>query len=135
MTGVFQSSEHLRSAALIPCVGIFWLVDVKLVADRSALIDAEPYGDFLTTRGHYEVWEMWRRKGERWLRDNDMPIAILMAEYEEYPRGRIVYDVPNDLFTIYADRRLQGTETISAIVRLFGLENTNKEVRSDSHYR
>lgn len=121
--------------APVACIGIFWHVDGTLVADRCPLSDAEAYGDFLTTRGHYEVWEMWRRRGERWLRESQMPISILMCEYEEFPRGRIVYDVVNELFVIYADRRLQTTDTVAAITTLFGLQTEATEVRSDGHYR
>jgi len=130
--GLFRD---VTNSAETPCVGIFWHVDGTMVADRWPLVDAELYGDFLTSRGHYEVWETWRRKGERWLLQHHMPVSILMCEYEEFPRGRIVYDIHNDLFVIYADRRLQGADAISAIVRLFGLESSRTEVRSDGHYR
>jgi hypothetical protein len=37
------------------CLGIFWLVDGKLIIDSSPLSEAEPYGDHLThPRSRYE---------------------------------------------------------------------------------
>jgi hypothetical protein len=52
-----------------PCVGIYWGVpnqpgEISIVIDVSVLAEAEPYGDFLShPRGHYDVWEAWRRLG------------------------------------------------------------------------
>ena len=48
-----------------------------------------------------------------------LPAVVSGSEYEEFPRGRVVYNVPGTLFTIYADRRLQGPPIIAAICRTF----------------
>jgi hypothetical protein len=53
-----------RTAAEPPEVGIFWLVDGKLVIDRTALSKAENYGAFKVHPGdHCSVWEKFQRGG------------------------------------------------------------------------
>ena len=89
-----------------PQLGIFWVVqttDGEAARRRSAgcpLDQAEPYGDCLTFGpGHYETWDHWRR-------DRTVAPAVRAIvrsfEYEDWPRGRIVFDRSRDLFVLYA---------------------------------
>jgi hypothetical protein len=98
--------------------------------------EAEPYGDCLThATGHYERWEQWRKLGASRLAALGLPRQIAATEYEEWPRGRIVYEKPARRFIIYADRRLQGSDAIAAVETAFGLDRLEAVVRSDLHYR
>jgi hypothetical protein len=121
-------------------VGIFWGLpsvapEFDVVADALPLRDAEPYGDFLThPRGHYEVWERWRRAGPAGLKAQGLPSAIAWKEYDEVPRGRIVYERPSGSFILYADRLLQTPSVLSLILVRFGLTAAKTRVRSDQHY-
>jgi hypothetical protein len=90
-------------------VGIFWGIPdgqtYTLVLDRTPLSEAEPYGEALThPRGHYEVWEQWRRLGPAGLARRNLPTAIVWHEYEHFPRGRVVYRIREQHFIVYADR-------------------------------
>ena len=136
----YGSEQRDSKAVTEPSVGIFWGVPdsgrTVLVTDRTTLAEAEAYGDCLThPRGHHEVWEAWRRLGATALRRRGLPPAIAGHEYEAFPRGRVVYMRGPALFTLYADQRLQRTETIADLVRLFGLSGQDHAVRSDAHYR
>ena len=107
-----------------------------LVTDRTPLAEAEPYGDFLThSRGHYEVWEGWRRLGTAGLAARGLPTLIARHEYEHFPRGRIVFDKTTDYFTLYADRRLQAPKMLAGVQCAFGLDPARCVIRSDLHYR
>lgn len=123
------------------CVGIFWFVpgddqQSKLVTDMTVLAVAEPYGDCMThPRGHYEVWEEWRQLRDAHRSKLEIPKSTSAAEYEEYPRGRVVYHLPTDTFWIYADARIQNRSRINAITMVFGLLNRNCVVKSDTHYQ
>ncbi|AMK16832.1 MULTISPECIES: hypothetical protein [unclassified Sphingobium] len=122
-----------------PCVGIFWRVPTsngpKLVSHVVSLKDADEYGDFLThPTGHYEVWEAWRAAGSAALKRIGLPIEIVSSEYEEHPRGRVVFDRRAEQFIVYADRRLQKAAIISDIAELFAIGGHPHIVRSDSHY-
>ena len=109
-------------------VGIVWGVrdgsgPRQLVIDSTPLVEAEPYGDFLThPRGHYEVWEGWRRLGLSGLASRRLPTVIAWHEYEHFPRGRVVFDTRLRRFTLYADRKLQGPAMLVRMLSLFGLD-------------
>ncbi|MDB5243902.1 MAG: hypothetical protein JWP57_4528 [Spirosoma sp.] len=124
------------NAAIMPSVGIFWRVDGTLIVDRSTLDEAEPYGDCLThANGHYERWQEWQALGGSGLVAKGYPVVVASTEYDEWPRGRIVYETPKRQFVLYADRRLQSPEVVSAIKKAFGLGAVETIVRGDSHYR
>jgi hypothetical protein len=92
-----------------PQVAIFWLVqategEARLLAAGCPLDQAEPYGNCLTYGpGHYETWAHWRR--DRTV-EPVLRALVRSHEYEDWPRGRIVFDQARDLFIIYADRRI-----------------------------
>jgi len=119
-----------------PAVGIFWRVNGVLVVDRSTLDEAEAYGDCIThAAGHYDRWEEWRVLGAARLASIGYPGHIASTEYDQWPRGRIVYEVPTQRFVLYADRRLQKPDTVDALKTAFGLIQAKVMVRSDAHYR
>jgi hypothetical protein len=96
------------------------------------LADAEEYGDCLTFGGgHYETWESWRR--------GRLPLSpalrhlVAGAEYEEWPRGRVVYERTPKLFVIYADR--QAFPYREQVETAFNLPAGQTSIRADSHYR
>lgn len=125
----------------LPHVGIFWFVpdqsgNAVLLADRTPLPHAEPYGDCLThAKGHYEFWSELARLGEAGLSRRGMPTAPARIEYEEFPRGRVVYRVPDSRFTIFADRKLFARAFIDRIIAAFDLPTAASDVQADAHYR
>jgi hypothetical protein len=126
----------MRIGSELASVGIFWRVADGIVVDRSTLAEAEPYGDCLThAAGHYERWQAWQALGATRLASMGYPERIISTEYDDWPRGRIVYETLAKQFVIYADRRLQAPETIDAIKAAFGLRDAEVIVKSDLHYR
>jgi hypothetical protein len=122
-------------------VGIYWGIPTPnhswhILVDKTSLADAEPYGDFLThSRGHLDVWSEWQQLSAADLAKRAIPDAITYHEYEDFPRGRIVYHTTNLQFIIYADRKLQRDRTIINIAALFNILPGTFVVRSDAHYR
>jgi hypothetical protein len=110
-----------------PHVGIFWLVDGKLVIDSVPLSEAEPYGDHLThPRSHIDVWEQWRLAGK-------VPGE---SEYEEFPRGRVMYNTKTQKFTLLADRCiLRDKDVVSRVMSKLHLPSENMDKGTDAHYR
>jgi hypothetical protein len=102
-------------------LGIFWGIPNTdyswcILTDKTSLAEAEPYGDFLThPRGHYDVWSEWQKLNATALAKRAIPEAVAFHEYEDFPRGRIVYHVKTRQFIIYADRRLQRPDAMSDI--------------------
>jgi hypothetical protein len=134
-------TDALSDTVIQPSVGILWGIKeasapILLIADRTPLCDAELYGDCLTNpRGHYEVWESWRRLGPAGLRRRWLPALIAWHEYEHFPRGRVVFETGTGNFVLYADRKLQTEDVLPRLLRIFGLCTTQCQVRSDPHYR
>lgn len=123
-----------RQAALkqagAPEVGIFWFIQAsgekpKLVGDGTPLPEAEDYGNFKThPRDHYSMWNALRRHLGN-------PFGI--DEYEDWPRGRIVYDSTRALFVVYADRQLLNDTAKREILNYFRLP-PKVTFSTDAHY-
>jgi hypothetical protein len=76
-------------------------------------------------RGHLEVWTLFQRNGT----------APREVEYEEPPRGRVVYDTKTQQFILLADRCiLRDNGIVSKIKSQMSLPNDTK-VDQDNHYR
>ena len=54
--------------------------------------------------------------GSAALKRRGLPAAIAWHEHEHFPRGRVVYMTDTDLFTVYADRKLQTPALLGEIV-------------------
>ena len=120
-------------------VGIFWAVPGpgtrQLITRMTGLAEAEAYGDFLThPEGHAEVWEAWQALGAAGLARLGLPTAIMIHEYEAFPRGRVVFHRPERRFIAYADRQLHGPAMTARIAASFGLYEGTRLV-ADAHYR
>ncbi|WP_242096722.1 hypothetical protein [Sphingomonas sp. CROZ-RG-20F-R02-07] len=85
-------------------------------------------------RGHAEFWDYLIGLGAARLRAAGIPMIPLTAEYEEYPRGRVVYDRRQALFVAYADRRVQSAAFRTRVVAEFELEGRRIVWKMDSHY-
>ena len=110
-----------------PQVGILWLVDSKLVMDSTFLSMAEDYGAFKVHPGdHCSVWEKLQRCGT-------VPADM---EYEECPRGRVMYDTTARRFSLLVDLCiLRDKSIISKILSTMKLPSKNTDTGTDSHYR
>ena len=121
-------------------VGPFWVVEERggavLLAVPVKLAQAAAYGDMLTTdTGHYEYWSELARRGAAALRAAGLPAAPVWSEYEEWPRGRVLYDRIAQRFTIRADRKLHRPAFVQLIAGRFGFAAADALVLPDDHYR
>ena len=121
-------------------VGIFWAIPnsgptATLADHRCVMKDAELYGSKLTCpHGHLEVWDQWRNRPAGRL--GVLASVVAASEYEEWPRGRVVYDCETQRFVVYADAQiLRRPALMSEIRERFGLPIGRTEARRDNHYR
>jgi len=130
MIGCFEAKE--------PSVGIFWVVEprpgeARLLTAGCSLAAAEPYGDCLTfADGHYEVWERWRKTNDP---DAALRMIVRSFEYEDWPRGRIAFDLLKSHFVLYADRKLMLPDTMAQIRKRFSISADQATVVPDFHYQ
>jgi hypothetical protein len=109
-----------------PRVGIFWLVDERLILDTTALSAAGKYDDSKIHEGdHVTFWEEMERRGEV-PRDTD---------YGEHPRGRANYNTKTQRFTLYADVCiLRKKSMVKKLLRMMHLPE-DTALSTDTHYR
>jgi hypothetical protein len=109
-----------------PMVGIFWLLGRLLILDASPLSEAEPYGDCLGHRkSHYNYWTAQQRLGT-------VPCDM---EYEESPRGRVIFNTKTKRFALYADRCiLEQNLVVNQIMRAMSLPASQTKVGTDGHF-
>lgn len=110
-----------------PSTGILWLYGEKLLMACTPLSESEHYGDCLTSpASHVDGWEDLRQNGT--VRADE--------EYDDFPRGRVVYDTKRDVFVLYADRCvLKQNRYVDAVIEEFGLPEAKFETKTDLHYR
>jgi hypothetical protein len=110
-----------------PSVGIFWLLDGKLIIDATPLSKAEPYGNALGhTTSHIDFWTRLQRTGA-------VPTEI---EYEEPPRGRVVFDRQEQRFHLMADKCILGQrDVVGRIMAAMNLPSGKTTEGRDEHYR
>lgn len=114
--------------ASIPEVGIFWIDDRgNMFAESVSLRDAEDYGEFKIFEGsHFESWDKAVRANPSWRG----------LEYEEIPRGRVVYhkDPKKNEFIVYMPRK--SSKHKGKVVARFSLPAGHVRFDfSDDHYQ
>jgi hypothetical protein len=109
-----------------PRVGIFWLVGKRLITDSTPLTKAEPYGTALGhTTSHIDHWTGLQHAGA-------VPAEV---EYEEPPRGRVVFDGREQRFYLMADRCILGRrDVVAEIMEAMHLPD-DTVLATDDHYR
>ena len=107
-------------------VGIFWLVNTRLIIDTTAISEAGKYGDFAIHEGdHVTHWVELEKRGEI-PRDTD---------YEEHPRGRVNFNTTTQQFTLFADVCiLQKKSVVKKLLRMMHLPE-DTALSTDEHYR
>jgi hypothetical protein len=110
-----------------PCVGIFWLFDGELIIDSTPLSKAELFSTALThPTGHIDYWTRLQHTGT-------VPADV---EYEEPPRGRVVFYEREQRFHLYADKCiLNRRKDVRKIMDAMHLPPGRTSESRDEHYR
>ncbi|MGC2856862.1 hypothetical protein ACM64Y_15425 [Novispirillum sp. DQ9] len=103
-----------------------------LLLHRCRPRDVEAYGDMLTCpHGHYQLWESWRA-------GPDAPPGVQRVvgdhEYEEWPRGRVVFDTAQQRFIVFSDGQVYRHRLHDAVAEAFGLPKEGTRFLRDAHY-
>ncbi len=109
-----------------PRVGIFWLLKGKLLIEATPLSKAEAYGDFkVHSSDHCSVWARLQQAGT----------VFPEMEYEEAPRGRVMYSTKTGQFTLLADRCILGRKDVLARIKSELRLPSDTKLDTDGHYR
>ena len=106
-------------------IGIFFVVNGRLIGDFVSMQDGESYGDALGFGGHYEFWENLVPVN---------PIEHLFKDhpYDYFPRGRVIYFNRHKRYTVYADPCLKKAD-IKNLIAPFEL--IAYQLARDEHYQ
>jgi hypothetical protein len=131
----FLTEESIQTGM----VGLFWVVEDQgcsaVVAHAVPVAKAVAYGDMLTVEeGHFDLWSELASRGARRLREAGIPTAPAWSEYEEWPRGRVLYDLLAKSFIVRADRQLHKPVFVQLIIERFRVAG-RVTVLPDDHYR
>lgn len=110
-----------------PSVGIFWCFRGRLLLEQCTIPQAEQYGENLGYGGsHVDCWTRLQDAGE-------VPAD---KEYEEAPRGRIVYLPRSARYLLFADRCILDDKAfLQRVMRAFHLPPRRTTASPDAHYR
>lgn len=110
-----------------PMVGIFWLLDGELIFDVTPVSSGEPYGDCVGhAKSHIGFWSELHSAG----------MIPLDVEYEDPPRGRVVFNAETRQYIVYADKCIQARLPVARrIIRDFSLPPEFTVISGDEHYR
>jgi hypothetical protein len=109
-----------------PHVGIVWSIRDRLIFDSVPMHEAEANGEHWDhPRSHIDVWAHLQRHGK----------VPRESEYEEFPRGRVIYSSASATFTLLLDKCiLDRKDLIDKIKAELHLPKKIK-LSTDPHYR
>ena len=108
-------------------IGIFWYFKNQVIgiANEFYQSDQDSLGLIDSKYTHVEYWEILKSKH-----------AELSAfEYEEIPRGRVIYHAKNEKVLVYMDAKLFKKQIAIQIVEFFELDFEAVVWKKDPHYK
>jgi hypothetical protein len=108
-----------------PHVGIFWFYRGRLLKSAVSVVNGLPYGDAVHSQtDHVTFWPEVQRRIRK----------LQHVEYEEVPRGRIVYHRSESRYCVYMDRKLHKPRIKQLLLREFSLPKRFTSFLTDPHY-
>ena len=108
-------------------IGVFWIYKSKIYVKSVDTASVKEIKGFVDSDfAHYQVW------------NEIVPCNkdFYMFEYEDIPRGRIVYDVASIQYIVYANMDIIGSdEAKRLIIDAFKLEKFKVIFQFDEHYK
>lgn len=110
----------------MPYIGIFWFHGNDIIAKKCNLKDGTQTiaGLIDSPFDHWLVWDEISKPKELW-----------GLEYQQLPRGRVLYDIHNKKANIYLDKNLCSADHKQKIRIFFELQSVAIKWSLDSHYR
>ena len=108
-------------------IGIFWFLQKQVIgiAHPFNLNDADSIGLIDSPYTHVDYWKNMQ----------SVYPELRHYEYEQIPRGRVVFDANKEKAIVYMDKKLFNTVTATKIYDFFDIDSENAIPRKDPHYR
>ncbi len=90
-----------------PSVGIFWFFRGEIIADAIPVTQGDECGKFVNhPLSHHDFWNAHRIKDRR----------LNAYDYDQLPRGRVIYDMEEDHYLVYGAESIVQTEVQRTLV-------------------
>jgi hypothetical protein len=110
-----------------PKLGIYWWHKGRFVLTLDTpLQDIPVVGDFIDIETGHEQY---------WLYARDRLHGLAHKEYDEVPRGRIIYSTPDGVYRVYGPGKLMRSKRFrQSVIKKFQLPWLSVKFYSDDHY-
>jgi hypothetical protein len=108
-------------------IGVFWIYKSQIyfksiITDDVKAINGFKDSDF----AHYQVWNELSSQNK----------DFYLYEYEDIPRGRVIYDIKSSQFIVYSNYDIINSDEAKAlIIKGFNLRVDNVLFKNDDHYK
>jgi len=108
-------------------IGVFWIYKFQIyfksiITDNVKAINGFKDSDF----AHYQEWNEISSQNK----------DFYLYEYEDIPRGRVVYDVENTQYIVYSNEDIINSDKAkNSITEAFNLNTTKVIFEYDAHYK
>jgi len=108
-------------------IGIFWIYKNQIFFKTQKLKNIKVVNGFKDSDlSHYQVWDEIKNKHPK----------LYLFEYEDIPRGRIVYNIKENKFIIYCNENiLHDGLSKKIILENFDLLKEQVVFKKDEHYK
>lgn len=108
-------------------IGIFWFLQKQVIgiAHPFNLNDADSIGLIDSPYTHVDYWKNMQ----------SVYPELRHYEYEQIPRGRVIFDANKEKAIVYMDKKLFNTVTATKIYDFFDIDSEYAFPRKDPHYR
>ena len=108
-------------------IGIFWIYKSKIYAKTISKSQIKPINAFIDSDfAHYKEWDKISLQNRE----------LYLYEYEDIPRGRVVYDIEKNQYIIYCNEMLLKDKiSKNLILKEFKLTKKNFIFKEDEHYK
>ena len=108
-------------------IGIFWYWNNQVigVAHNFSFSEADSIGLIDSPYTHIEYWITLQEKYSE----------LQNYEYEQIPRGRVIFDTNKEKSIIYLDKTLLYKSKINKVYDFFNLNPEQSVLKKDSHYQ
>lgn len=108
-------------------IGVFWIYKKQIYLKPIKVHEVKEINGFIDSDfSHYQAWDEISSQNK----------DFYLYEYENIPRGRIVYDIKNAHYIAYAnDDIINSEEAKKIIIKAFHLDKDKVLFQYDSHYK
>ncbi len=108
-------------------IGLFWIYKKKIYLKSIEICYVRTINGFKDCDfSHYETWDEIASTHQN----------LYFYEYEDIPRGRVVFDVTKERYIVYANREIiTSVKKQTLILDAFKLADTKLDFIVDEHYK